>query len=323
MFISIALLAAATTPVQASTDDCLYALEYAWAAQSSVSYAQTLCGGPALDRTYDLLGVAINQLDLASTDAAALSRAETILDRSDSMLDRVASNPFVSDACIDAVVEAQTNIALALEYADLCDPSGERFCESTGATNTCTVYLDRGSVVCEGSDAPAAVTSTDSGMVLSLDMTAYEAVRVETAVFDPSEWALHLSNSATSDGWCGDSGSTDNDSEAWLYSTAVQVCSSDRGGSSYPIDDGGVVDPAGDSLTFEACDGEFHYASGSGASNSAYSDYIFQIDGDEPDTSGTLNDQNLYLGIGRVVSGTHRLGVGVDGDTVAITFFAR
>jgi len=257
MLIGLALIAAG--PANASTDDCLYALEYAWAAQSSVEYAQSVCGSfPALTRALDRLGRAIAQLELACDDEVARNRAIILINRALFALDHLAGVPFLSADCLDAIASAQDMAELALEHARLCEPAEPEpasACGAEGETNTCTVYLDRGSVVCSGSDAPAAVTSTDSGMVLSLDMTAYEAVQVDADMFDPSGWALHVGNSPTNDGWCGDGSTTDNDSEAWIYGTGVQVCASDRGGSSYPLSDGGVVDASGDHVTLEVCDG--------------------------------------------------------------------
>jgi len=320
----LSLIASLVTPAHASDEDCYYALEYGLAAQSSLDYAQSVCGRIphglyAIDGQMDM---AVHQLNLATTFPGMSEGAVDVLGQMLDYLDIIDNHPLASDACLDAIADVTAMTALALEYANLCDEDVTvGTCTYDRPSNICTVYVERGSVSCTGYDAPAAVTSTDSGMTLSLDMTAYEAVQVDADLYEVSEWVMHLGNSPTNDGYCGDSSTTENDSEAWIYGTDIAVCASDRGLNDYALSDADVIDASGDQITMQACDGEFHYQTDD-AANSVYSDYIFQIDGDEPDTS-TLNDQWLYLGIERVIANTTRLGYGVDGDTVTISFFAR
>lgn len=186
-------------------------------------------------------------------------------------------------------------------------------CGTPQETSTCQVDLNDGSVACSAGN-PMTLVNTSAGFVYQLDMTDWSSVTADIEVVAPTGWVLHLGNSSGNDGNGGDDGSTSNDSEMQLLDTTVSVFYSDRGGSglAHSIPDAVI----GGSASMVVCDGYLEW-NNNGTANQISDDYIFQIDGDEPDTSaGGVNDTSLWLGLERTAASSARSGDGLASITL-------
>jgi hypothetical protein len=188
-------------------------------------------------------------------------------------------------------------------------------CPTPETVVTCT--LSGESVEC---DTDAKIWATASG-VYALDMAPYQTVRVSGNIRSASGYAMHWSNSPSGDGWGGDGSDNENDSEAFLYNTGLQLYDSDRGGSTSVMSVGGAVDSTSDAFSSIICDGYFGFESGSTAYVDFADPYIFQIDGDEPDNqAGGTNDTMLYFGANRTTGSSSRSGGTVTDLTIHIGY---
>lgn len=190
-------------------------------------------------------------------------------------------------------------------------------CENPSEKSFCEIDLSSGQVTCTG-DNPTTLTSTSQGWVYQLDMTNWNTVAMVADLSEPIDWTINLGNSRTNNGWGGDGSTTSNDSEMQLRHKRMEVFQSDMGGSGQVLDFPNALEPVDTTVTV-VCDGYISWTSSTGSTSLA-SDYIFQIDGNEPDSqNGTgVNDQNLWLGLDRTVGSSGRNGDGV--ESVTLTF---
>lgn len=209
-------------------------------------------------------------------------------------------------ADVDVCVPVPTPPAVVVDWGECGQPSEKTVCQ---------VELSSGQVVCTG-DEPTSLISTSSGLVYRLDMSAWTSVAAIVDLEEPVEWTINLGNSPTNNGWGGDSSSTSNDSEMHLRRSLVRVYANDPGGSGEVLAVPGALDPVDTTVTV-VCDGFVSWNS-SANHGQLISDFIFQIDGDEPDTQNStgINDQYLWLGIERTVGSSGRSGDGVQGVTL-------
>lgn len=184
---------------------------------------------------------------------------------------------------------------------------------------TCTISAARETVTCTaGSGDPLWIASTAStGFVVGIDMSSIDILTIRGSITSGSGWLLNLGDSETNNGYCGDAGSTSNDSELWVTGPAVYLCDSDRGGSDYLWRWTDALS-ATSSFQLIVADGAVLFQNRSTGVYKAYSsDTVFQVDGDEPDAEGGTNDALLWLGVNRVVSGPgSRTGSGMGDLTV-------
>jgi len=183
----------------------------------------------------------------------------------------------------------------------------------------CLVSVGAGRVSCDdgATSTHVSTVSTSSGLVLRLNMDGYVSVRVNGRLASASSWALELGDSSTNDGYCGDSGTTMYDAEAWILGSGYYVCDADMGGSDYEVNLPSAVTTTSDTVTLEACDGELNFIS-STTGDQLDSTTAFQFGGDEKDSKGVVNDKYLYLGLNRVIRTTSRSGAGA--DSLTLTF---
>ncbi|MFT4976645.1 MAG: hypothetical protein ACI8S6_002550 [Myxococcota bacterium] len=186
-------------------------------------------------------------------------------------------------------------------------------CPTPEEVVTCTISGEK--IECD-SDAPIKAASATT---YAVDMASYTSIIVEGDIRSAKDWAMHWSNSPSNDGWSGDGSDNENDSEAFFYGTSLFVYDSDRGSSSAVLSVGSAVDATSDSFSSVICDGYFGFESGSTAFTDVSSDYIFQIDGDEPDAqAGGTNDTMLYLGVNQTVGSSSRSGGTVSNVTIRL-----
>jgi hypothetical protein len=142
---------------------------------------------------------------------------------------------------------------------------------------------------------------------------------VDAIYSNPTDWALHIGNSPTTDGNSGDGGNWQNDTEAQLFGTGLVVYGSDVVGSGALLSSSTAVASGSDTVQAIVCDSYFSWSS-STYTGDVSGVGVFQIDGDEADTGTSatsgLNDQQLYLGVNRTVGSTSRIGSGTKRITV-------
>jgi len=182
-------------------------------------------------------------------------------------------------------------------------------CGAEGAIVECEVSITDDTVTCDGESTPVTVHAAAAGLVLQIDMAGYTSLRATMTLSEPSGWLWHLGNSPTNDGYGGDNGDNQNDSEAHaVLGTELRVFSNDLGGTELLLEASDVSDPVAADVEVEVCDGQFHYRSGT-YTTVLVDDYIFQVDGDEADSeSGGTNDTIVYLGLERTVNNVTRTG---------------
>ena len=188
-------------------------------------------------------------------------------------------------------------------------------CPLPTQTLTCEVTLSTGGVKCSTGPStswPITLTSTSSGYVYTLDMSAWDLVKTDLNTKGPSNYAIHWANSPSNDAWGGDGGDFENDSEAFLYGTSVYAYGNQSSGTPYLGGANLLTSSALESSVALICDSYFGFTSPSGMFEHAGPE-IFQIDGNEPDAeNGVVNDQKLYVGVRRTVGSTSRTGTGVE-----------
>ncbi len=204
-------------------------------------------------------------------------------------------------------------------HSIICEGVDFGSCGAPAETTTCDVDLGDGTVSCDNG-APMALVDTSTvpepegngslGLVYDLDMSQWSSVVAVAHVCIPTDWAITLGNSPTNSGYAGDDGTTSNDSAMQLKQKKLSVYYSDRGGSGTALEVPQSVATI-DHIAMVVCDGQFSFQSSRTAEWLA-SDYLYQIDGDEPDAEAGSNDQNLWLGIRRTVGDGSRDGDGVE-----------
>lgn len=198
------------------------------------------------------------------------------------------------------------------------DPLDVGRCPEPTEFTTCTIDLVDGSTSCDNGDPISLEAFNQNGPVYALDMAEWDVAIVDVDSLDPEGWWLHLGNSPSNNGWNGDGSDNSNDSEAQLLNNSLAVYPNDFGGGTAVLSESAPVELPSDSATMVVCDGYFKWTS-STLDVSAASNFIFQIDGDEPDPqAGGINDQLLWLGVGQTVGSPGRDGAGV--TSVTVTF---
>jgi len=194
-------------------------------------------------------------------------------------------------------------------------------CPVPTTTSTCIINIATGAATCDNGN-PTYTVSTTSGLVLRLDMSNWTTVRADvdlTGMVDPdgANWILNIGNSPSNNGWAGDSGHFNNDSEMQLFGYTLTVYHNDLAGNGQALTQHSAFDPDGDSATAIVCDSYFGWESSTVPYIDLFDAGIFQIDGDEPDVAaGVKNDQQLYIGINRTVGSSGRDGVGAQALTL-------
>lgn len=184
---------------------------------------------------------------------------------------------------------------------------------------TCTISTSRETVSCDAGAPVWVATTTGTGMVVGIDLSGYSYAIIRGGISGGSGWLLNLGDSPTNNGYCGDAGTTSNDSELWITGTNVYLCDSDRGGSDYLWTWTGALS-ATSAFQIMVADGAVSFQNrGTGAYKVYGSDTVFQVDGDEPDAEAGTNDTRLWLGLNRVISGPgSRTGSGMGDLTVSL-----
>lgn len=186
------------------------------------------------------------------------------------------------------------------------------------ATYACAIDVAGGSHTCTDLRAVKSVSLASGRGKATLDLAAFDTVRIEAEVCNPINWVLHLADSPTNDGWCGDGVTRSNDAEAWVMGAGVAACENDYGGTAH----GGVAQTYAfapfsatgcTTLAFLVRDGTLFYEN---AKSLVRSRYLFRFGA--PDQEGGQPDWDLTLGLNRVASGEYRSGTGL--KTVRLFF---
>ena len=192
---------------------------------------------------------------------------------------------------------------LALSVVTLVLSTGSA--QASTKVGSCKVSVSSRTVTCDAKlgDPMWVETTSSTGFTLGADMSGFYAMILTGTITSGSGWLLNLGDSETNNGYCGDGGSTSNDSELWVAGTSVYLCDSDRGGSDYLWTWTGAL-KTGTAVPYSlgVADGEVLFNNGSTYKYLA-SDTIFQVDGDEPDAEAGKNDTLLWIGVNRVISG--------------------
>ena len=195
------------------------------------------------------------------------------------------------------------------------------YADCPDATEWVTCVLEGGrAVYCDmptGEADPVTLLSHSSGgstlyNTLQIDMSNFTTMVVEADTNKPSQWALHIADSPSNDGYGGDASDFTNDSEAQLFTTSMAVYSDEIGGTTLLQNTPNVIASSTDTLYTVVCDGYIGFESNTIGYTDLSSVNIFQIDGDEVDTqaAGGINDQLLFLGVNRTVGSATRVGQG-------------
>lgn len=184
--------------------------------------------------------------------------------------------------------------------------------EKIGCYNSeyfCEIDIDNGSISCPYLPDPSDVTvlsANSSGqMVLRLDMTDWSAMQIKAEATSIQNYAFHIGNSISNNGWAGDSGHSLYDSEAHMYNNGLYVYRNDIGGSGLAGSLGNAIPNGNGSMCVTVTDSELTwYGTPAGSPQSTtyvnVSDPdIFQIGAD---------DSFLYIGFNRTVGSAGRTG---------------
>ena len=191
----------------------------------------------------------------------------------------------------------------------------------TGATYFCYIDLDTGTkpICADQILNHVNIIETTNGAVVEVDTTGFQQMLVGTVMQNSHEYALHIGNSPSNNGWGGDSGHFSNDSEAHLYNSSLFVYGNDNAGTPLLAQVSNAVPAQNQPVAWAAvCDGIFRWysydpVSQTGSSHDVVNSGIFQIDGNEADANPNGNDRNLYIGLERTIGNSSRTG----GDLIA------
>ncbi|HEV8581185.1 MAG TPA: hypothetical protein VGX68_19135 [Thermoanaerobaculia bacterium] len=123
----------------------------------------------------------------------------------------------------------------------------------------------------------------------------------------PSAWTVNLGDSPTNDGYAGDGGTTDNDAELWVLGEDLSLA---NGGTLAQVNNPLAMQHlslTNGSLKFLVKNQFVSWGQPYSVVQSPASKFLFAI----PDTTVPAADQRaIYLGLNRVIAGTHRTGCG-------------
>ncbi|HEX3048056.1 MAG TPA: CehA/McbA family metallohydrolase [Bacillota bacterium] len=190
----------------------------------------------------------------------------------------------------------------------LCQPS-------LGAATFLTSNVGIGS-------AYLSLTESPTGQYLvtvNLRPTGYTPYQKATFYFyfngSPTGWLVNIGDSSTNNGYAGDSGTQNNDSELQIVNGSMAVYCSDYGSSQLLLTKTGCA-PRNNCIRVEVSNNKvsyYNYATGDGFTQT--SPYIFALNG-QADAEGPVN-YTIYGALNRVVAGSsERTGSGVVRATV-------
>lgn len=83
-------------------------------------------------------------------------------------------------------------------------------CDLTNLSETYWIEGQAPAVYCDGRDCtdnePVRLEEPVGGGVYRIDMVEHRALRLRVQIDDPVEYAFHLANERSTDGWSGDAG---------------------------------------------------------------------------------------------------------------------
>ena len=187
-------------------------------------------------------------------------------------------------------------------------------CPSSGAVITCDIDVLTGSASCNG---PSPLTVSDRsphGPALAVDMTGFRTLLLELEFSRPDEWAFHLGNSPGNDGWSGDRGEFEHDSELFTRFTTLFAFANDHHRSEMFKPLANALGANSSQTQLAVCDGYFQWRRGAMVHEVAHPGLLRfgnpDLDGGHLGRAG--NDNRLWLGLNRTIRPGRRVGSGVE-----------